>query len=60
MAKYLTEKYPKAHFAFKRQFGKKPIDLLWPFDGAHPDDAGYEVFFEAVRLGYEAAVKENM
>ncbi|MFZ2658714.1 MAG: SGNH/GDSL hydrolase family protein [Victivallales bacterium] len=40
--------------------GKKPIDVLWPFDGAHPDDAGYEVFFDAVRLGYEAAVKENI
>ncbi|HCE42577.1 MAG TPA: SGNH/GDSL hydrolase family protein [Lentisphaeria bacterium] len=40
--------------------GKKTIEQMWPFDGAHPDDPGYEVFFEAARLGYEAAVKEGL
>jgi hypothetical protein len=38
--------------------GKKTIEQMWPLDGAHPDDPGYEVFFEAARLGYEEAVKE--
>ncbi len=40
--------------------GKKKIEDLWPFDGAHPDDVGYEIFFEAAKTGYEAAVKEGL
>ncbi|MBE2205333.1 MAG: SGNH/GDSL hydrolase family protein [Chthoniobacterales bacterium] len=37
------------------------IDLktLWPFDGAHPDDPGYRLFFEAVRDVYEKAQSEE-
>jgi lysophospholipase L1-like esterase len=30
--------------------------VLWPFDSAHPDDAGYALFFEAVRERYESAI----
>jgi lysophospholipase L1-like esterase len=33
--------------------------VLWPFDGIHPDDPGYRLFFEAVRDGYESAVREK-
>ncbi len=40
--------------------GRKSADQLWPFDGAHPDDSGYEIFFEAARLGFEEAVKEGL
>ena len=32
---------------------------FWPFDGIHPDDIGYQVFFEAVRDAYEAAIKNK-
>ncbi len=39
--------------------GKKTIEQMWPFDAGHPDDPGYEVFFEAARLGFEKAVKEG-
>lgn len=35
------------------------IDEIWPIDIAHPDDAGYAIFFDAVRQGYEAAVKDG-
>lgn len=36
--------------------GRAQLEQLWPFDGIHPDDAGYRLFFEGVRLGFEAAV----
>ena len=43
--------------------GELDIDKLWALnggkDGAHPDDPGYEVFFEAARNGFEDAVKEK-
>ena len=39
--------------------GKLTPEQIWPFDGAHPDDIGYAVFFEAARLGFEEAVKEG-
>jgi hypothetical protein len=43
--------------------GELDIDKLWPLnggkDGAHPDDPGYEVFFEAARQGYEEAVTQK-
>lgn len=39
--------------------GKLKIDEVWPMDQAHPDDIGYEVFFEAAKLGFEEAVKEG-
>lgn len=37
--------------------GRAQIATLWPFDGAHPDDPGYRLFFEAVREGFEQAVQ---
>lgn len=36
-----------------------PIQTLWPFDGAHPDDPGYRLFFEAVRDTYEKAAASD-
>jgi len=36
--------------------GKETLAHLWPFDGAHPDDTGYRLFYEAVRKGFEDAV----
>jgi lysophospholipase L1-like esterase len=35
------------------------IDDLWPIDGAHPGDAGYRLFFEAAKVGFETAVSEG-
>ena len=35
------------------------IKTLWPFDGAHPDDPGYRLFFEAARDRYNEAIKET-
>jgi lysophospholipase L1-like esterase len=35
------------------------INTIWPFDGAHPDDPGYRLFFEAVRDCFESAIAEN-
>ncbi len=39
--------------------GQATLDQLWPFDGGHPDDAGYRLFFEAARDGFEQAVAEQ-
>lgn len=39
--------------------GEAKLDQLWPFDGAHPDDSGYRLFFEAVRDGFEQAVAKR-
>lgn len=36
------------------------LKALWPFEGAHPDDSGYRLFFEAVRERYDQAVKEDL
>ena len=41
------------------QSGQVTLEQLWPFDGAHPDDAGYELFYEAVRDGFEQAIAEK-
>ncbi len=38
--------------------GAKPEDL-WPFDGAHPGDGGYQLFFEAVRDRFEKGTTES-
>jgi len=35
------------------------LNELYPFEGTHPDDPGYRLFFEAARDGYEQAVQEN-
>lgn len=36
-----------------------PIPTLWPLDGAHPCDEGYQLFFEAVRDRFELAITET-
>jgi lysophospholipase L1-like esterase len=40
---------------------KLDLDEVWSIgrDKTHPDDAGYRLYFEAVRDGYEAAVKDK-
>jgi hypothetical protein len=43
----------------KLEKGECKIGELWPFDGAHPDDAGYRLFFEAAVQGYEQAVADG-
>ncbi len=40
--------------------GEATIEKIWPFDGAHPDDLGYQFFFEAARDAYDRAVAEKM
>src|SRR5690606_27503735 len=35
------------------------MDEIWPLDGAHPVDIGYQLFFEAVRDGFEEAVADK-
>ena len=35
------------------------IKTIWPFDGAHPDDPGYRLFFEVVRDRFEQALKDK-
>jgi len=39
--------------------GEVDRDSLWPADGAHPYDAGYQLFFEAVRDGVEKAIRDK-
>lgn len=39
--------------------GKARLADLWPIDGVHPDDAGYALFFEAVRDGFEKASRDG-
>ncbi len=39
--------------------GGETLNSLWPFDGAHPDDKGYVVFFEAVKQGFDKAIAEK-
>lgn len=34
-------------------------EVLWPFEGTHPDDPGYQVFFEAIRDRFELATTED-
>jgi lysophospholipase L1-like esterase len=43
----------------KLQDGTAEMKTLWPFDGSHPDDPGYALFFQAVRNGYERAVADK-
>lgn len=44
--------------------GELDINKLWALnggkDGAHPDDPGYQAFFEAVRNGFEDAVQRKL
>jgi len=39
--------------------GTCDIKTLWPFDQAHPDDPGYQLFFESARDGYEKAIADK-
>jgi lysophospholipase L1-like esterase len=39
------------------QSGATTLQKLWPFDGVHPGDAGYEVFADAGWQAFEEAVK---
>ncbi len=39
--------------------GKADINVLYAIDGVHPDDAGYQLFFEPVRDGFEKAIAER-
>lgn len=43
----------------KVKAGAKIADM-WEFDGAHPGDYGYQLFFEAVRNRFEAAITETI
>lgn len=44
--------------------GEATVASLWSLSGgkdkAHPDDGGYQLFFEAVRDGYEKAIADNL
>lgn len=40
--------------------GGVDIKTLWPFDGVHPDDKGYELFSEAAWNGYRSGVDKNL
>ncbi len=35
------------------------LKVMWPLDGVHPGDRGYELFFEAARDGFRRAVAEK-
>jgi lysophospholipase L1-like esterase len=37
----------------------RELNRLWPFDDVHPDDAGYRLYFEAVREAFEDAVHKR-
>lgn len=39
--------------------GGADINALWAIDPVHPDDAGYRLFFEAVRDGFEQAIADR-
>ncbi len=39
--------------------GKVPENKIWPLDGAHPYDYGYQLFFEAIRDGLEKAIADG-
>ena len=40
--------------------GQTSIDRLWPLDGVHPGDAGYELFTDAAWSAFEAAVEAKL
>ena len=40
--------------------GTLTLERAWGIDGGHPDDAGYALFFEAAKTGFEAAVKAGL
>jgi len=39
--------------------GKIDPKVIWPADGAHPYDAGYRMYFEVVRDGFEKALADG-
>ncbi len=40
--------------------GKVTLGQLWPVDGVHPGDRGYELFTDAAWDAFQGAVKENL
>lgn len=48
-----------SHIQDELTAGRAKIDTLWPIDGAHPDDPGYRLFFEAARDGFDQGVREG-
>lgn len=36
------------------------LQQLWPLDGVHPCDEGYQAFFEGVREGFDKAVADKL
>lgn len=39
--------------------GETGLEQLWPVDGVHPCDEGYQLFADAAWSGFQAAVKER-
>ena len=39
--------------------GELTVSGIWPFEQTHPDDPGYKVFFEVVKVAYEKAVSDK-
>ena len=43
----------------KLSSGQLTVPGVWPFEQTHPDDPGYKVFFDVVKVAYEKAVSEK-
>ncbi len=39
--------------------GQTTLDTLWPYDGIHPGDRGYELFSDAAFAGFQSAVNQK-
>lgn len=39
--------------------GQTTLDALWPYDGIHPGDRGYELFSDAAFAGFQSAVRDK-
>lgn len=39
--------------------GEVPLDKVWPIDGGHPDDIGYQMFADAGIAGFERGLREG-
>ncbi|CAN5695806.1 hypothetical protein BH11ARM2_BH11ARM2_39740 [soil metagenome] len=40
--------------------GQTTADALWPYDGGHPCDAGYELFAEAAWAGFREGIEKDL
>ena len=47
------------HVQRELESGRVLAGDFWPFDDTHPGDLGYRIFFDAVRAGFEEAVREG-